>query len=76
MFEEFLKYPGTLTNFQTPLVNFTSQIIKAKQIHLGENTWRSLILCGHPYIQSGNGVYTGINCLIATGVKILSVNHD
>ncbi|RJP50892.1 MAG: acyltransferase [Anaerolineaceae bacterium] len=58
------------------LVHFTSQFVQSSRLHLGEGTWKSLFLSGHIYIQAGNGVYIGGNCMIAPGVKIISANHS
>ena len=58
------------------LVHFTSQFVQTAKIHTGENTWKSFFLSGHLYIQGGNGVFIGENCLIAPGVKIISADHD
>lgn len=58
------------------LVHFTSQTVQASKVHLSDNIVPSLFLAGHCYIQAGNSVFIGSNCLIAPGVKIISANHD
>ena len=65
-----------INNEMSCLVHFTSQIVQAKNIHLGKNAWQSLFLSGHLYLQGGNGIFIGDNCLIAPGVKIVSADHD
>ena len=58
------------------LIHFTSQTVQAGKIHLGEGTWPSLFASSHLYLQAGNGIFVGDNCLIGPGVKIVSANHD
>jgi serine acetyltransferase len=58
------------------LVHFTSQIVQPAKIHLGQGTWPSLFASSHLYLQAGNGIFLGDNCLIGPGAKIVSANHD
>lgn len=57
------------------LVHFTSQVIHPEKIHIQGSSWKSLFLSGHLYLQGGNGIQIGKDCLIGPGVKIISANH-
>jgi acetyltransferase-like isoleucine patch superfamily enzyme len=56
------------------MVHFTSQT--TGDISIGENVWISFALSGNCYIQGGNGVIIGDDTIFASGVKIISANHD
>jgi acetyltransferase-like isoleucine patch superfamily enzyme len=57
-------------------IHFTSTIIKGNKIKLWENVWKSFALSNGCYIQGGNGIYIGDDTIFASGVKIVSANHD
>jgi len=57
-------------------VHFTSRVISAANIKLGENVWYQFAQSGGCYVQALNGVEIGDDTLIAPGVKIVSASHD
>ncbi|MEA2018800.1 MAG: acyltransferase [Campylobacterota bacterium] len=58
--------------------HFTSQIIFQHKIKTKEDisTLASFAVSGHCYFQALNGIEIGSNFLFASGVKIISSNHD
>ena len=57
-------------------VHFTSQILHPENIKMGRKVWQSFLLSGGCYIQANNGIVIGDNTIFASGVKIISANHD
>ena len=56
------------------MVHFTSSVIG--KVSIGENVWESFALSGNCYIQGGNGVIIDDDTIFASGVKIISANHE
>jgi acetyltransferase-like isoleucine patch superfamily enzyme len=64
-------------NAEAPFqVHFTSKVIMGNGIHIGRNVFKSFAVSGGCYIQGGNGIEIGDDTIFATGVKIISANHD
>jgi acetyltransferase-like isoleucine patch superfamily enzyme len=57
-------------------LHFTSQIVKPEKLEIGFRGMYSLAVNGGIYIQAINGVKIGENVLIASGVKIISADHQ
>ncbi len=57
-------------------VNFTSRIMSFKRMTLGKNSRRCFFTAGGCYIQGMNGIKIGDNFFFASGVKIISANHQ
>lgn len=59
-------------------VHFTSKFISPENIKFQKDTTTlvSFAVSGHCYMQAINGIVLGRNCLFASGVKIISANHD
>ena len=66
--------------YQTPdldfSLHFTSRATGVKNLVLGRNVWYSLAMNGGAYIQALNGIEIGDDTLIASGLKIVSADHD
>lgn len=56
------------------MVHFTSKAMG--NIVIGENVWLSFAVSGGCYIQGFNGIIIGNNTIFASGVKIISANHN
>ena len=56
------------------MVNFTACVVG--DVSIGKNVWISFALNRGYYVQGGNGVIIGDNTIFASGVKIISANHD
>jgi len=62
-------------NNQIPwMVHYTSKV--SGNISIGENVWLSFAVNGGCYIQGMNGIIIGDNTIFASGVKIISANHN
>jgi len=60
-------------------LHYTSRATSAKKISLhgsGAKTRYCLAVNGSVYLGASNGIIIDNNCLIASGVKIISGNHD
>ena len=57
-------------------LHFTSRITNADKVILGNNVWFSLAVNGGCYIGGANGIEIGDDTIIASGVKLISSNHD
>ena len=72
LFKHFLR-----VNVECPWsVHFTSTVVGADKIKIGDGVERSFILSGGCYIQGGNGIEIGKGTIFAPGVKIISANHN
>jgi acetyltransferase-like isoleucine patch superfamily enzyme len=73
----FQRILGINKKMQIP-VNFTSRLTSIENIHYykDKNTVLSFAASGGSYIQAINGIRLGRNVLFATGVKLISANHD
>jgi acetyltransferase-like isoleucine patch superfamily enzyme len=56
------------------MVHFTSRV--TGNIKIGKNVWKSFAVSGGCYIQGINGIEIGDDTIFASGVKIISANHD
>lgn len=56
------------------MVHFTSTVVG--DITIGKNVWISFAKSGGCYIQGGNGINIGDDTIFASGVKMISANHD
>lgn len=56
--------------------HFTSQIRQPQNLHLSPMAARSLAIMSHCNIQAHNGVFIGENTFFASGLAIISANHD
>lgn len=62
-------------NYEVPwMVHYTSKA--SGNITIGENVWFSFAVSGGCYIQGFNGIIIGDNTIFASGVKIISANHN
>lgn len=59
-------------------VHFTTRIVDFRKIrlHKDKNTITSFVVSSNCYIQSVNGIEIGKNFLFASGLKLISANHD
>lgn len=57
-------------------VHYTSQIRQPHNLHLAPMAARSLALMSHCNIQARNGIHIGENTFFASGLSIISANHD
>ena len=59
-------------------VNFTSKVAYPYRIklHQDKTTVSSFVLSGNCYFQASNGIEIGKNFLFASGIKLISGNHD
>lgn len=57
-------------------VHFTSVIVAPDRIKIGKRVAFSLAVCRGYYIQGVNGITIGDNTIFASGIKIISSNHD
>ena len=63
------------------MVHYTSRINMAQNIHFdnsnkSDSVYTSLASSNGIYINASNGINFGKNILIASGVKLISANHD
>lgn len=64
-------------NAQVPWsVHYTSIVLSAEWIKIGQNVDRSFALSGGCYFQGWNGIEIGDDTIFGPGVKIMSANHD
>ena len=77
LFNAFAKHIiGTNTNFKEN-IHFTSQVIGSNiSYHRDKFTLRSFKTSSHCYIQSLCGIEIGENFLFASGLKLISGNHN
>ena len=57
-------------------VHFTSVILCAENLRIGQYSGKSLALSPNLYIQAHNGIEIGKNVLIGPNVSIISADHD
>ena len=55
-------------------VHFTSRVLQAKKVEIGERSNPGLNSGG--YIQAKNGIHIGNNCRFGPNVGLISANHD
>jgi len=56
--------------------HYTSQVRQPQNLHLSPLAARSLAIMSHCNIQAHNGVHIGSNTFFASGLSIISANHD
>ena len=56
------------------MVHFTSCV--SGDVRIGRGVRRSFAMSGGAYVQGGNGIFIGDDTRFATGVKLISANHD
>jgi acetyltransferase-like isoleucine patch superfamily enzyme len=57
-------------------VHYTSRVMHPQRIRLGRHVAISFAISGGCYIQANNGIIFGDDVIFASGVKIISANHD
>jgi hypothetical protein len=57
-------------------VHYTSQVRQPDKLQLSPSAARSLMLMSHCNIQAGNGVIIGRRSFFASGLTVISSNHD
>jgi acetyltransferase-like isoleucine patch superfamily enzyme len=56
------------------MVHFTSRV--TGDVKIGKNVWVSFAISGGCYFQGLNKIIIGDDTIFASGVKIISANHD
>jgi acetyltransferase-like isoleucine patch superfamily enzyme len=57
-------------------VHYTSQVRQPDKLQLSSTAARSLTLMSHCNIQAGNGISIGRRSFFASGLTLISANHD
>ena len=57
-------------------IHYTSIVALPEKINFDETNRRSFMVSGHCYYQAANGIDIGEGTIWASGVKMISANHD